>query len=177
MGDFGTLIATCTIGFERLLPGPAEPIWAYLTQGALLRRWLGCGDIEERAGTPIQIRLLPDEVAAPEAISVTGVVWRCEPPCLLEYTWIAPVPESQNYTSIVTFTLKVQGEQTLLTLTQRPLLPEYRSRTLSGWHALLDRLQSALSGETPPPFPDIFQRVLPEYERRISAADAERLAS
>jgi len=173
MEDFGTLIATRTIGFERLLSGPVETAWAYLTQDAFLRCWLGSGEIEERVGASIRLCLLTDETAVQAATSVTGVVWRCEPPHLLEYTWIAPVAEDQSYTSIVTFTLKVQGEQTLLTLTQRPLLLEQRSQILSGWHAQLDRLQSVLAGETASPFSEIFQRVRPEYERRLGALGAE----
>src|SRR5690625_6484867 len=37
-----------TVRFERLLTGPAERIWDYLTKSELKARWLSAGDVEPK---------------------------------------------------------------------------------------------------------------------------------
>jgi uncharacterized protein YndB with AHSA1/START domain len=32
MNDYGTIAAPAEVRFERLLPGPIETVWAYLTE-------------------------------------------------------------------------------------------------------------------------------------------------
>jgi len=49
-----------TVEMERLLPGPIEQVWDYLTKPELLATWLG---------------------------DATHEVQRCEPPAVLEYAW------------------------------------------------------------------------------------------
>ena len=49
----GEIIDTQTVRFERLLPGPIERVWAYLTESEKRRKWLACrryGFARRRAG-------------------------------------------------------------------------------------------------------------------------------
>ncbi len=39
-GAYGALIEPATLKIERILPGPVGRVWAYLTEGALRRKWL-----------------------------------------------------------------------------------------------------------------------------------------
>lgn len=40
----------------------------------------------------------------------------------------------------------------------------------AGWHAHVDVLQALVTGSDRPPWNDLFQAVLPEYEAQVSAA-------
>ena len=40
---YGTLIEPATLKIERLLPGPIDRVWAYLTESELRRQWLAAG--------------------------------------------------------------------------------------------------------------------------------------
>ncbi|MEX2483874.1 MAG: SRPBCC domain-containing protein, partial [Brumimicrobium sp.] len=45
-----------TIQFERLLPGPEERIWDYLTKSELKAQWLSAGDVEPWVGGKVEFR-------------------------------------------------------------------------------------------------------------------------
>ena len=42
-GAYGTLTEPATLRIQRLLPGPIERCWAWLTDANLRRRWLADG--------------------------------------------------------------------------------------------------------------------------------------
>ena len=44
--DYGELIEPTTLRIQRLLPGPIERIWAYLTDSDLRSKWLAAGAME-----------------------------------------------------------------------------------------------------------------------------------
>ena len=46
---YGELIEPTTLKIERLLPGPIERAWAYLTESDKRRQWLAAGDMEMEA--------------------------------------------------------------------------------------------------------------------------------
>jgi len=46
----GVLLDPSTIRFERLLPGPIERIWAYLTQSEKRKQWFAAGEYELHDG-------------------------------------------------------------------------------------------------------------------------------
>ena len=48
--DRGTITEAGTIRFERLLPGPIERVWAYLTESDKRAKWLAAGDMDLRPG-------------------------------------------------------------------------------------------------------------------------------
>ncbi|MBI3694310.1 MAG: SRPBCC domain-containing protein [Acidobacteria bacterium] len=83
MNDFGRVV-------ERLLPGPIERVWEYLTKPDNLAAWLAAGEIELRVGGRVELRF--DVQEAPDrrkaGAVIRGVVTRCEPPRALAYSWI-----------------------------------------------------------------------------------------
>ena len=46
----GEIIDRQTVRFERLLPGPIERVWAYLTESEKRRKWLASGDTIRESG-------------------------------------------------------------------------------------------------------------------------------
>lgn len=57
MNDRGT-IAGDTVRFERLLPGPIERVWSYLTEGSLLTTWLAeSGAVPPRRGETLVLKM------------------------------------------------------------------------------------------------------------------------
>ena len=95
----GEIIDRQTVRFERLLPGPIERVWAYLTESEKRRKWLASGDMDLRVGGRAALRfnhseLTPHQEVTPEKYreydGSTVVYWeitRCEPPRLLAARW------------------------------------------------------------------------------------------
>ena len=173
MSEFGVVTAARTVRMERVLPGPIERVWAYLTDSEKRGRWLAAGPMELRVGGQVELTFRnsdlsshagppPDKYQKQEGASVQGRITRCDPPRLLSYTW--------GEESEVTFELSPQGEDVLLVLTHRRL----RDRTMmvmvgSGWHAHLDILIDRLHGREPRPFWSTHARLEAEYEKRLPA--------
>lgn len=161
------------VRFVRLLPGPIERVWAYLTDPAKRAQWFAGGPMELRPGGPMQLvfrhaNLAPNETPPEEykqfhdpGATMAGSVIRCEPPRLLSYTF-GDTAESE-----VTFELTPQGRRVLLILTHRsrdgdiPHLGDFAS----GWHTHLSLLLALLEGTPRPPFWATHARLKAEYER------------
>ena len=62
---YGVLIEPATLKIERLLPGPIERIWAYLTESELRRKWLAAGEMEMKVGAPFELVWRNDELTDP----------------------------------------------------------------------------------------------------------------
>jgi len=142
----------------RLLPGPIERVWAYLTEPDKRAQWFAGGPMELKPGGAMTLifrhaNLAPDETPPEEyrtyhdpGASMDGRVLRCEPPHLLAYTF--------GDDSEVTFELTPQGEQVRLLLIHRSK-PEdypYLSDFASGWHNHTDHLLALLEHRPRPPF-------------------------
>ena len=54
---YGVLTEPATLTIQRLLPGPIERIWAYLTESDLRRRWLAAGEMTLRGRRALRARL------------------------------------------------------------------------------------------------------------------------
>ena len=52
---YGFLTEPSTLTIQRLLPGPIERVWAYLTESNLRRQWLAAGDMEMKVGAPFEL--------------------------------------------------------------------------------------------------------------------------
>jgi uncharacterized protein YndB with AHSA1/START domain len=136
---YGALSEPATLTIQRMLPGPIERVWAYLTESDLRRKWLASGDMEMKVGAPFEL----------------------DPPRKLAFTW-------GKDDSDVTLTLEPRGEKVLLTVIHRRLPTRGMMVGVStGWHAHLDMLAVRLSGEEAEPFWDRFSRLKAEYDRRI----------
>lgn len=168
--DFGELIRPDTLQIQRLLPGPIERVWAYLTESDLRRQWLAAGEMTMEAGAPFEFVWRNDELTDPPGEGpadhsgehrLESRITEVDPPHKLAIEW--------GSTGGVTFELVPKGDQVLLTVTHHRVTD--RSTLLSvssGWHAHLDVLVARLSDQDPEPFWDNVNRVRSEYERRVA---------
>ena len=62
---YGVLTERATLKIQRLLPGPIERVWAYLTQSDLRRKWLAAGDMEMTVGAPFELVWRNSELTNP----------------------------------------------------------------------------------------------------------------
>ena len=62
---YGALIEPATVKIQRLLPGPIERVWAYLTESELRRQWLAAGQMEMKVGAPVEFVWRNDELTNP----------------------------------------------------------------------------------------------------------------
>jgi uncharacterized protein YndB with AHSA1/START domain len=178
MSDFGVVIEPRTVRFERLLAGPIERVWSYLTDPEKRGTWLAAGPIEPRIGGQVELvfhnsELTADDDPPPPKYAqyagesrMRGRVTACDPPRLLAYTW----SESSGEDSEVTFELSPRGGEVLLVLTHRRLATRADLLGVAGgWHTHLGILADRLAGRTPSRFWATLTRVEAEYDRRITA--------
>jgi uncharacterized protein YndB with AHSA1/START domain len=175
--DYGVATAPGTLRLERLLPGPIERVWTYLTDSASRGEWLAAGEMELREGGRVDLTFhhadLSAEQTVPEQYKAhagdsrcNGRILRCEPPRLLSFTWI----EGQAEPSQVTFELTPRGDGVLLVLTHSRLPNRGEMVSIaSGWHAHLGILADRLAPRAPRPFWSTLLQAEAEYERRLPA--------
>jgi uncharacterized protein YndB with AHSA1/START domain len=173
MSEYGVVTERGTVRLERLLPGPIERIWAYLTEPEKRAKWLAGGPMELRVGGAVELRFLHADLSSEKAVPeryrkmerghvLRGRVTRCEPPRLLAYTW-------GDDGSEVTFELTPQGENVRLVLTHARL-PDRKGMisVAGGWHTHTGILEDVLHGREPRGFWSALARVAAEYERRFA---------
>jgi uncharacterized protein YndB with AHSA1/START domain len=168
---YGTITAPATLTVQRLLPGPIERVWSYLTESDLRRKWLASGDMELKVGATFELVWRNDELTDPPGKRPDGFgpehrlqsrILEVDPPHVLAYTF--------GTAGEVKYTLERKGKDVLLTLVHKRV-PD-RSVLLSvsaGWHAHLDVLAAVLDGTEPKPFWDSITVLKREYEKRIPA--------
>ena len=168
---YGELIEPTTLRIQRLLPGPIERIWAYLTDSELRRKWMAAGDMEMKAGAPFELVWRNDELTDPPGERPAGFggehrmqsrITEFDPPRKLSITW--------NSTDDVTFELEPKGKGVLLTVIHRRF-PDRATllKHMAGWHMHLDVLVARASGEEPAPFWDGWSGLMKEYDARLPA--------
>jgi len=169
-GAFGVLTEPATLTIERLLPGPIERIWSYLTESDMRRKWLASGAMEQKPGANFTLTWRNDELSNPpgkrpegfsDEHSMESRVIEIDKPRKLVFTF------GQGE---VTITLATQGEDVLLKLVHTRL-PEraVMLKVAAGWHAHLDVLAARASGKDPEPFWDHWLELKDEYDKRIPA--------
>ena len=55
LSEFGVVTQARTVRFQRVLPGPIERVWAYLTESEKRGRWLASGPMELRVGGRVEL--------------------------------------------------------------------------------------------------------------------------
>lgn len=178
MSEYGVVTEGNGLRFERLLPGPVERVWRYLTDSELRGTWLASGEMELRTGGRVEhvfrnSELTEDDDPPPPKYAgeaearLEGRITMCDPPHRLAYTW----PEASGPDSEVTFELIPRGENVLLVLTHRRLgTRDNMVSVAGGWHTHLGLLAARLSEQTPAGFWATYTRLEDEYEQRIPAA-------
>jgi uncharacterized protein YndB with AHSA1/START domain len=169
LNAFGALTEPATLKILRLLPGPIERVWAYLTKSDLRRQWLAAGEMEMRVGAPVELVWRNEELTDPPGQRPAGFneehrmhsrIIELDPPRKLAIAWGA--------SGEVSFELDPQGDEVLLTLIHRRL-PDRKTmlNVGAGWHMHLDILVARATGKTPEAFWDGWSRLRKEYDRRI----------
>jgi uncharacterized protein YndB with AHSA1/START domain len=165
----GSITEPATLTIQRLLPGPIERVWAYLTDSDLRRKWLASGAMQLKEGTGFELTWRNDELTDPPGRKPDGFgkehslaceITEIDPPHRLAFTW--------GRSGGVSFSLEARGERVLLTLVHRRL-PDHESllNVSGGWHAHLDVLEARLENREPAPFWDEWAMRKKEYEARI----------
>jgi len=129
------------VRFERILPGPIDRVWEFITSTERLPAWFGHGHIEPRQGGTVT--LIDGHIR--------GVVTQWHPPHRLAYTWNVFSPgesESRYPESYLSIELESRGDDVQLTLTHLPVLERFEKQNAMGWHTFLDLLDAALRGNS-----------------------------
>lgn len=165
----GVLTEPATLKIQRLLPGPIERVWAYLTESELRRQWLAAGRMEMKVGAPFELVWRNDALTDPPGQRPPGAsaehrmqsrIIKIDPPRKLVIAWGAG--------GEVSFKLEPKGDAVLLTVIHRRL-PD-RATLLNvgaGWHMHLDLLVARATGTELEPFWDGWSRLRKEYDRRM----------
>src|ERR1700740_3729194 len=93
---FGVLTEPATLTIQRVLPGPIERVWSYLTDSDLRRQWLAAGQMEMKGGAPFEFFWRNDELTDPPGQRPAGFaeehrmqsrITELDPPRKLVITW------------------------------------------------------------------------------------------
>lgn len=166
---YGVLTEPATLKIQRLLPGPIERIWRYLTESELRRQWLAAGEMEMQIGAPFELVWRNDELTDPPGQRPAGFsgehrmqsrITELDPPRKLGISW--------GSTGGVSFELEPQGDDVLLTVIHHRVTDRSTLLNVSaGWHAHLDVLAARVAGIQPRPFWDGWGRLKQDYDRRL----------
>jgi len=173
MKAHSTLVEPGTMKLERLLPGPIERVWAYLTESDKRARWFAAGEFDLRVGGKIRLEFdhaslssdknPPDRYKNMGKPAMDGVITRLEPLRVLAHTMtMGGVPTE------VTYELSARGKGVLLTIVHRRL--DSRDRLLSvmsGWDVHTGILEDVLRGNEPRPFWTTHSRLEKEYSAAV----------
>lgn len=171
----GVVTAPDTVRIERLLPGPVERLWEYLTQSEKRRQWLAAGEMDLFVGGRVALLFRHSELSpesTPERYRhfetspvMVGEVTECDPPRLITYRW-----PGDNGASEVGFELFPEGKDVRLVITHRRLPDtETMVSVASGWEAHLGILEDRLFGRSPRGFWSAHARFEAAYRRHFAA--------
>ncbi len=172
----GEVLAADTVRLERLLPGPIERVWRYLTEPQLRARWMAAGPMDLRVGGAIEFVFHNNQLTTPDDPPPSAYapyagehrmrcrVLACEAPRLLAYSW----DETQEHPSEVRMELTPRGDKVLLVVTHQRLRNRDGMLSVSaGWHTHLALLRAELEGRSFPGFWRTFARLHAEYDKRL----------
>ena len=160
MTPYGVVTEHGTVRLERVLKGPIEQVWEYLTDSDKRGTWLAEGSMDLRPGDPVALKFnhanlssektVPDPYRARDGKTLTGTITGCEPPRLLSFTW----DDDEGANSEVKFELTPQSDGNVLLAVTHSHLPNHQAivTAASGWGAHLGILEDTLNGVEPRPF-------------------------
>ena len=163
-----TLVEPGTVRLERLLPGPVERVWAYITESDKRAKWLAAGEFDLRVGGRVHLEFDNSRLSAGDAAAAKhkdrgtgkfdGVITRLEPMKLLAHTWGWNGGDTE-----VTYELTPRGKDVLLTIVHRRLGKDLVPAVMGGWDVHSGILSDILSGRPPRPFWSTHEKVEQEY--------------
>jgi uncharacterized protein YndB with AHSA1/START domain len=171
MTHYGEKIGDGVFRIERLLPGPIERLWAYLTEADKRAQWFAGGEMELRRGgtaafffqhknlAPVD-EAVPDKMKQPaEGMHAPATVLQVDAPRLLVIDWDG---------GEVTFELSPRRSNVLLSITHRELKTRGEMVDVAGgWHTHLDVLADRLANRDRQPFWSHNARLHAAYEDRL----------
>ncbi|HKP26363.1 MAG TPA: SRPBCC family protein [Dongiaceae bacterium] len=168
----GVLRDLHTVEFKRLIPGPIELAWEFLTKREKLKTWFADVTLEPRLGGAVDVHFDPDTCGGCSA-GVRGVVREFRPPHVVAFSWIQrraqPDGSMQDRDEgEVRFELAERGDKVLLTLLHSRLSTDELTSHSAGWHAYLQNLESLMSGNSRIDFMAVAGRVRPGYEAQLA---------
>ena len=163
-----TLVEPGTVRLERLLPGPLERVWAYITESDKRAKWLAAGEFDLRVGGKARLEFdnsrLSSDKTAPEKYKdrqvskSEGVITRLEPMRALAHTWTWNGGDTE-----VTYELTPKGKDVLLAIVHRRLGKDLTPSVMGGWDVHTGILADVLNGAEPRPFWKTHSRLEAEY--------------
>lgn len=173
MNEYGIATAPDTLRIERLLPGPIERVWSYLTDPKKRATWFARGPMELEPGGHMELEFdhddfsdepYPEKYRKYKGVKSPGTIVSAEPPRLLVFDW----GEEDGTASKVRIELSEEGEDVRLVLTHSRLSNrDAMLNVAGGWHAHLGVLADRLNGVEPKGFWSTLVRTEAEYARRI----------
>jgi uncharacterized protein YndB with AHSA1/START domain len=169
----GVVLDASTIRFERLLPGPIERIWAYLTESEKRKQWFAAGDYELKKGGKAHLFFQHKNISKPgteapeqfrkmhdEGHNWEGKILEVDAPRLLTMTF--------GEHSEVTYELTQQSDgEVLLTLTHRKLTANDMKNVAPGWHSHLAILADRLNNRNDVDFWALWQKMNKHYGEKF----------
>src|SRR4029453_4114674 len=86
----GSILYLHTVEFKRLIPGPIELAWDYLTKNELIKTWFADVTIEPRVGGAVTIHFTKDESCS--TTGVRGTVSEFRKPNVVAFSWVPQRP-------------------------------------------------------------------------------------
>lgn len=160
----GVFLDRSTVRFERLLPGPIERVWDYLTKSEYLATWLAAAQGDWRQGGAITLAFTFSALDDCSDSVCQGTVQDYDPPRLLSYSWTELDSQGKaKPASIVRFELSSEGSDVRLVLTHRKLSSDEMLGFGAGWDAHLHYLAARITGKPVKPFRQLFEAALKHY--------------
>lgn len=167
--NYAAISDDATLTIQRVLPGPIERVWAYLTESELRRKWLAAGEMELKVGTPFKLTWRNGELSdtpekRPEGFgeehSMDSQITELDPPRKIAFSW--------GNTGGVTIELTERSNSVLLTLTHRRIRDRNALENIApGWHAHLDVLAARIAGKPVPGFWAQWSELKKDYSGRL----------
>jgi uncharacterized protein YndB with AHSA1/START domain len=169
----GSILDLHTVEFKRLIPGPIELAWDYLTKPELLKTWFANVSLEPCVGGAVVVHFGDGDHTC-DTGGIRGTVREFREPHVIAFTWFQQrlQPDGSRKSSdegAVRFELAERGDKVLLTLLHTGLPLHELANHSAGWNAYLDNLDSLMSGRGTIDFMAVFQELHPRYAERIAA--------
>lgn len=166
---YGEVSEPATLTIQRLLPGPIERVWAYLTESDLRREWLASGEMTLEVGAPFELVWRNDELTDPPGTRPADIaceqrmesrLTELDPPRRIAFAW--------SGSGEVSIDLEPRGDRVLMTVVHRRLPDRPTLVGVSaGWHGHCDILAARLEGVAPRPVWDRWTQLRAEYDSRL----------
>lgn len=73
---YGTFTSEAEVRFQRLLPGPIETVWEYLTDSEKRGTWLAKGTMELKVGGKVELNFLHSSLSDEKRIRIDSSRWK-----------------------------------------------------------------------------------------------------